>query len=125
MKCSNLSPIFIVLFLLIGFSLVVQTVKNPLARQETQIQSLGPEDPLKKGMATNSSSLAWRIPWTEEPEGLHGVTKSQTRWETKHTLLLSCITLLYILDTFLDIYFAFHSFLLASPPPPLVLLRYN
>ena len=79
MKCSNLSPIFIVLFLLIGFSLVVQTVKNPLARQETQIQSLGgPEDPLKKGMATSSSSLAWRIPWTEEPEGLHRVTKSRT-----------------------------------------------
>ena len=35
--------------------------------QETQVQSLGQEDPLEKGMATHSSTLAWRIPWTEEP----------------------------------------------------------
>jgi len=38
--------------------------------QETQVQSLGWEDPLQKGMATHSSVLAWRIPWTEEPDGL-------------------------------------------------------
>ena len=50
-------------------SLVVQTVKNPPAIQETQVQSLGLEDPLEKGMATHSSILAWRIPWTEEPVG--------------------------------------------------------
>ena len=37
------------------------------AMLETQVQSLGPEDPLEKGMATHSSILAWRIPWTEEP----------------------------------------------------------
>ena len=43
--------------------------------QETQIQSLGWEDALEKGMATHSSVLAWRIPWTEEPGGLHGVTE--------------------------------------------------
>ena len=42
-------------------------VKNPPAMQETQVRSLGREDPLDKGMATQSSSLAWRIPWTEEP----------------------------------------------------------
>ena len=42
-------------------------VKNPPAMQETQVQSLGWEDPLEKGMATHSSILAWRIPWTEEP----------------------------------------------------------
>ena len=41
--------------------------KNPPARQETQVQSLGQEDPLEKGMGTHSSILAWRIPWTEEP----------------------------------------------------------
>ena len=41
--------------------------------QETQIQSLGQEDPLEKGMATNSSTLAWSIPWTEEPGGLQSM----------------------------------------------------
>ena len=52
-------------------------VKNPSAMQKTQVWSLGQEDPLKKGMATHSSILAWRIPWTEEPHGLQsmGVTK--------------------------------------------------
>ena len=46
-----------------------------------QVQSLGQEDPLEKGMVTHSSVLAWRIPWTEEPGGLHvhGVAKSWTR----------------------------------------------
>ena len=39
-------------------------VKNPPAKQETQVQSLGQEDPLEKEMATHSSILAWRIPWT-------------------------------------------------------------
>ena len=62
-----------------GVSLVVQIVKNLHAMQETQVQSLGQEDPLEKGMATHSSTLAWRMPWTEEPGELyivHGVTKS-------------------------------------------------
>ena len=52
------------------FSLVFllsPTVKNLLPMQETQVQSLGREDPLEKGMATHSSILAWRIPWSEEP----------------------------------------------------------
>ena len=44
-------------------------VKNPSAMQETQVLSLGWEDPLEKGMATLSSTLAWGIPWTEEPGG--------------------------------------------------------
>ena len=48
-------------------SLVAQMVKNPPAKQETQVQSLGQEDPLEKGMATHASILAWWIPWTEEP----------------------------------------------------------
>ena len=48
-------------------SLVAHTVKNLLAMQEMQVRSLSWEDPLKKGMATHSSILAWRIPWTEEP----------------------------------------------------------
>ena len=45
-------------------------VKNLTAMQETQVPSLGVEDPLEKGMATHSIILAWRIPWTEEPGGL-------------------------------------------------------
>ena len=59
-----------------GASLMAQMVKNPPAMQEIQVQSLGQEDPLEKRMATHSSILAWRIPWTEEPGGLHGVIKS-------------------------------------------------
>ena len=51
-------------------SLVAQPVKNPPAMQEIWVRSLGWEDPLEKGMATHSSILAWRIPWTEEPGGL-------------------------------------------------------
>ena len=61
--------------------LVTQTIKNLPAMWETQVRSLGQEDSLEKGMATHSSILAWRIPWTEEPGGLHTVhrvTKSQT-----------------------------------------------
>ena len=59
--------------------LVAQLVKNLPAMQESQVRSLGGEDPLKKEMATHSSILAWRIPWTEEPGGLQGVTKSYTQ----------------------------------------------
>ena len=55
-------------------------VKNLPAMQETWVQSLGQEDPLKKEMATLSSILAWKIPWAEKPGGLqfHRVAKSQT-----------------------------------------------
>ena len=49
---------------------MAQKVKNLPALQETQVQSLGWEDPLEKGMATYSSVLIWRIPWREEPGGL-------------------------------------------------------
>ena len=48
-------------------SLIAQSVKNLPAMQETWVQFLGWEDPLEKEMATHSSILAWRIPWTEEP----------------------------------------------------------
>ena len=56
-------------------------VKNLSAMQEMQVRSLGLEDALEEGMATHSSILAWKIPWTEDPGGLmvHGFTKSQTR----------------------------------------------
>ena len=49
---------------------MAQTIKNLPAMQETWVQSLGQEDYLEKGMATDSSVLAWRIPWIEEPGGL-------------------------------------------------------
>ena len=56
----------------LGF-LVAQMVKNPPAMRETWVQSLGWGDPLEKGMATHSSILAWRIPWTGEPGGLQSM----------------------------------------------------
>ena len=56
-----------------GASLVAQVVKNLPAMWETQVQSLGQEDPLERGMATHSSMLGWEIPWTEEPGGLQSM----------------------------------------------------
>ena len=54
-------------------------VKSPPSVQETQVLSPGQEDPLEKEMATHSSTLAWRIPWTEEPGGLQSMG-SQKSW---------------------------------------------
>ena len=54
-------------------------VKNLPAKQETWVQSLGQEDPLQEGMATHSSILAWRIPWTEEPGGLQSMGSQRAR----------------------------------------------
>ena len=62
-------------------SLVAQMVKKLPAMQETQLQSLGQKDPLKKGMATHSSILAWRIPWTEEPGGLQSTGSQRVRYD--------------------------------------------
>ena len=60
-------------------SLVAQMIKRPPTVRETRVQSLGREDPLEKEMATHSSTLAWKIPWTEDPGRLQFmVTKSQT-----------------------------------------------
>ena len=54
-------------------------VKNLPPLQKTQIQSLGQEDLLEKGVATHSSILAWRIPWTEEPGGLESMGHRKVR----------------------------------------------
>ena len=62
-----------------GASLVAQRVKNPPTKQETRVQSLSQEDPLKKGMTTLSSILAWRIPWTEDPGGLKSMGLQRVR----------------------------------------------
>ena len=58
--------------------LVAQTVKNPPAMRETWVQSLGWEDPLEEDLATHSSILAWRIPWTEELGGLQSTGCKET-----------------------------------------------
>ena len=87
---STCHPIKHKLDILIEFSILLlsllpdtlaQMVKNLSAMQETQVGFLGLENPLEKGMTTHSSILAWRIPWTQEPDMLqsvHGVAKSQT-----------------------------------------------
>ena len=69
-------------------SLVAQMVKNPPAVQETQVQSLGWEDPLEEGMAVHYSILAWGMPWTEEPGG------PQPMGLQDHTRLSDCTTAL-------------------------------
>ena len=58
--------LFRILYILCGASLVAQLVKNPHAIQETPVWSLDWQDSLEEGMATHSSVLAWKIPWTEE-----------------------------------------------------------
>ena len=78
---------------------MAQRVKNPPAMQvtkETQILSLSGEDPLEEEMATHSSILAWRRPWTEEPGGLQSIGSQE--WDT--TERLSLLLLLYALEFF-------------------------
>ena len=60
-------------------SLMAEVVKNLPTIQETQVRSLGQEDPLEKGMATHSSILAWKIPWTEEPGGPQSMESQRVR----------------------------------------------
>ena len=57
---------------------MAQWVKNWPAMQETQVTSLGQEDPLEKEMATHSSILAWDIPWTEDPGGLQSMGSQES-----------------------------------------------
>ena len=73
-------------------SLMTQMVKHLPAMWETQVRSLGQEDPLEKEMATYSSTLAWKIPWTEEPGGLQsmGLLESGTTERLHYTMLCYC-----------------------------------
>ena len=72
-------------------SLVAQMVGCLPAMQETQVQSLGQEDPMEKGMATHSSILAWRIPWTEEPGRLQFMgCKESDRTEQVTHMIFTC-----------------------------------
>ena len=68
----------------VGASMVAQMVKNLPPMREARVQPLGQEDPLEKGMATHYSTLAWRIPWTEEPGGLQfmGLQRVGHNWVT-------------------------------------------
>ena len=77
LRCWIPTPIFLprlfLSFISIGASQVALVVKNQPANEgdlREWVQSLGQEDPVKEGMATHSSTLVWRIPWTEEPGGL-------------------------------------------------------
>ena len=72
------------------YSLVAQRVKHLPPMWETQVQSLGLEDPLEKEMAPHSSTLAWRIPWMEEPGGLQftGLQRVGHDWVTSLSLSL-------------------------------------
>ena len=80
----ELTPQKDVLFIMT--SLVAQTVKHLLTMQETRVQSLGQEDPMEKEMATHSSTLAWKIPQTEEIGGLQSKGSQRVRhdWVIKH-----------------------------------------
>ena len=60
-------------------SLVAQMMKNPPVMQDTWVESLGQEDRLEKGKATDSNILAWRIPWTEEPGGPQSMGSQRVR----------------------------------------------
>ena len=71
-------------------------VKNLPATRETWVQSLGQEDPLKKEMATHSSILAWRIPWTVEPDGLQSMGLQRVR----HDRATNTFKLLLILNVY-------------------------
>ena len=73
--CSTFSLCCLILLGFPGGSVV----KTLPAMQETQVQVLGPKDPLEKGMATYSSILAWRIPWTEEPGRLQSMELQRVR----------------------------------------------
>ena len=76
-----------------GASVVAQTVKRLPAMRETQVRSLGQEDPLEKEMATHSSIVAWKIPWTEEPDRLQSMGSQRVGhdWATSLTSL-KCVT---------------------------------
>ena len=69
-----------------------------LSVQETWVRSLGREDPLKKGIATHSNILAWRIPWTEEPGEQSMGSQSRTRLSNLHAMLFAIILSYIFLD---------------------------
>ena len=83
-----------------GASLVAQRLKRLPAMQETWVRSLGQEDPLEKEMATHSSTVAWRIPWREEPGRLQsmGLQRVGHDWVTLLSLSMQNMTFKNILN---------------------------
>ena len=73
------SPCWTFIFTITLPSLAAQTVKRLPSMQKTRVRSLGPEDPLEKEMATHSSTLAWKIPWMEEPGRLQSMGSQRVR----------------------------------------------
>ena len=103
-RCSNINSGLLQFYCyLLWVSLMVQIVKNLPAVQETGIGSLGQKDPLKKGMATHSGILAWRIPWTLEPGRLSSIRSQRVKhdwvinthtiyiWNSEAHFLIPCI----------------------------------
>ena len=84
--------IYLVYIYYIYLLLMAQMVKNLPAMQDTQVWSLGQEDPLEKEMATHSSILAWRIPWTKEP----GRLGSKGSKRVRHVWATNTFTFLFI-----------------------------
>ena len=80
---------------------MAQRLKHLPAMRETQVRSLGREDPLEKEMATHSSILAWRIPWTEEPGGLQSTGLQRVRHDWATSLFHLCILSLPIVNVML------------------------
>ena len=68
---------------MLGLTLAIQMIKNLPAEWETQVESLGQKEPLRKGMATHSSILVWRTPWTEEPGGISSMGSQKTERLTR------------------------------------------
>ena len=75
---------------LLNFAVNLKPIKNLLAMQQTQVQSLGWKDLLEKGMATHSSILAWRIPWTEEPGRLQAIGSQRVGHDWATNALALC-----------------------------------
>ena len=84
---------------LLTASLVIQTVKNLPAMQETWVRSLGQEDPLEKRMATHSCILDWRTPWTEKPGGLQSKGHKESNTTERLTFFYRGSCCVYIVGT--------------------------
>ena len=94
-------------------SLVAKMVKNLRAMQKTWVQFLGQGDPLDKGIATHSSILVWRIPWTEKPRGLQSMGSQKIRHDqATNTLAASHVLMYTIIVIRICKYSAIKSFLL-------------
>ena len=79
-QLGQTATVILLLIRFYGASLVAQMVKSLPTMWEVQVQSLGWDDPLEKGMATHSSILSWRIPWTEEHGGLQSLGLQRVRY---------------------------------------------